>query len=112
MCEIPSKGDGFDSLVLPDGHKEIVKALVQMHSQGPNTSQIDPGRQLDLVRGKGKCYNTGVHASTQPFLPSSYLHLWFLDRVRLYAERARGRVGKRANLNASLMAAVMEANSP
>lgn len=47
---------GFESLVLPKGHKELVKALVQMHSQPSQTSNsaIEQNTQLDLVRGKGK----------------------------------------------------------
>jgi len=48
------KPDGFESLVLPEGHKEIVKALVQMHSQVSEERTIARDRkQLDLVRGKG-----------------------------------------------------------
>jgi hypothetical protein len=61
---------GFDELVLPRGHKELVLALVKNHSSGPkkkekgkNQSEPQPRPQLragdqqtsmDLVRGKGK----------------------------------------------------------
>lgn len=54
--DIKERGSGFDSLVLPDGHKETLLALVQTHSKG---RKLDVGhqtenRQMDLVRGKGK----------------------------------------------------------
>lgn len=54
--DIKERGSGFDSLVLPDGHKETLLALVQTHSKG---KKLDIGlkaenRQMDLVRGKGK----------------------------------------------------------
>lgn len=52
--------DGFNDLVLPAGHKDIVRALVNTHARGPITS--GPGdeqtstmaREIDLVSGKGK----------------------------------------------------------
>ena len=54
--DIKDRGSGFDSLVLPDGHKETLLALVQTHSKG---KKLEIGlkaenRQMDLVRGKGK----------------------------------------------------------
>lgn len=54
--DIKESERGFDSLVLPDGHKETLLALVKTHSQG---KKIEIGlkvesRQMDLVRGKGK----------------------------------------------------------
>ena len=54
--DIKESGNGFGSLVLPDGHKEMLLALVQTHSKG---KKIEVGlksesRQMDLVRGKGK----------------------------------------------------------
>lgn len=54
--DLKESGSGFDSLVLPDGHKETLLALVKTHSKGTN---LDVGlraesRQMDLVRGKGK----------------------------------------------------------
>ena len=54
--DIKERGSGFDSLVLPDGHKETLLALVQTHSKGKNLEAgLDVGnRQMDLVRGKGK----------------------------------------------------------
>lgn len=54
--DLKERGTGFDSLVLPEGHKETLLALVQTHSKGKN---LEVGfkaesRQMDLVRGKGK----------------------------------------------------------
>lgn len=54
--DIKESGSGFESLVLPDGHKETLLALVQTHSKG---KKVEIGlktenRQMDLVRGKGK----------------------------------------------------------
>lgn len=54
--DIKDRGSGFDSLVLPDGHRETLLALVQTHSKG---KKLEIGlnaenRQMDLVRGKGK----------------------------------------------------------
>jgi hypothetical protein len=46
---------GFEALVLPDGHKETVRALVANHARGPinqNASSSDHG--MDLVQGKGE----------------------------------------------------------
>ena len=54
--DIKETGSGFDSLVLPDGHKETLLALVKTHSRGKK-SEIGlkaESRQMDLVRGKGK----------------------------------------------------------
>ena len=54
--DIKDSGSGFDSLVLPDGHKETLLALVKTHSQG-KTFEIGvraENRHMDLVRGKGK----------------------------------------------------------
>ena len=54
--DIEKRGSGFDSLVLPDGHKETLLALVQTHSKVTkleNGLQVE-SRQMDLVRGKGK----------------------------------------------------------
>ena len=81
MRGIPPKSDSFDSLVLPGKHKEIVKALVQMHSQAPDTPQVNSDRQLDLVRGKGGCHNTDVHTT-----PSTLFMPPLLDRVGLCAK--------------------------
>lgn len=60
--EEPSKDtkDGFSDLVLPEDHKEIVRALVKTHTRGPRSTAQDktetmlPNREIDLVKGKGK----------------------------------------------------------
>ena len=54
--DIKEGGSGFDSLVLPDGHRETLLALVQTHSKGKKleTGLKVENRQMDLVRGKGK----------------------------------------------------------
>ena len=54
--DIKDRGSGFDSLVLPDGHKETLLALVKTHSRGKQleTGLQSDNRQMDLVRGKGK----------------------------------------------------------
>ena len=54
--DIEESGSGFDSLVLPDGHKEELLALVNNYSQDKKheASLKAQKRQLDLVRGKGK----------------------------------------------------------
>jgi hypothetical protein len=47
---------GFNALVLPDGHKETVRALVATHARTPimtETSSISE-HSIDLVRGKGE----------------------------------------------------------
>ncbi|KAF9639964.1 hypothetical protein BFW01_g11770 [Lasiodiplodia theobromae] len=51
--------DGFDKLILPDGHKEIVRALVKTHARQNRTGSRNPvvkasERQFDVVKGKGK----------------------------------------------------------
>ncbi|KAA6412652.1 MAG: hypothetical protein FRX48_03644 [Lasallia pustulata] len=53
---INERGSGFDSLVLPQGHRETLLALVQTHSKGKKL-EIGPrteSQQMDLVRGKRK----------------------------------------------------------
>ncbi|KAL8893492.1 MAG: hypothetical protein Q9192_005208, partial [Flavoplaca navasiana] len=55
--DLPIKQDGFDQLVLPPGHKELVRALVKTHSRGsPPASGLEEEKehQVDLVKGKGK----------------------------------------------------------
>ena len=48
--------DGFDQLVLPRGHKELVQALVETHSQESGSSKrpAESGPKFNLVKGKGK----------------------------------------------------------
>ncbi|KAK6205896.1 hypothetical protein LQW54_008087 [Pestalotiopsis sp. IQ-011] len=47
----PGFTDAFDKLVLPDGHKDIVRALVQTHAQRQSSSLQ---REFDLIKHKGK----------------------------------------------------------
>ncbi|KAG0636601.1 hypothetical protein HOY80DRAFT_1017349 [Tuber brumale] len=57
MRDVPSRQEGFNSLVLPKGHRDLVEALVQTHSRGsrPTSGTIyDKEHEVDLVRGKGK----------------------------------------------------------
>lgn len=52
--------DGFEDLVLPDGHKAIVRALVKTHARGAQSTSnmhqnhIHPQQGMDLVKGKGR----------------------------------------------------------
>ncbi|PWW77821.1 hypothetical protein C7212DRAFT_342460 [Tuber magnatum] len=57
MRDVPSRKEGFNSLVLPKGHRDLVEALVQTHSRGsrPTSGTVhDKEHEVDLVRGKGK----------------------------------------------------------
>jgi len=57
MKDVPSRKEGFDSLVLPPGHRDLVEALVQTHSRGsrPTSGTVHAREhEVDLVRGKGK----------------------------------------------------------
>lgn len=53
---IAEQEGGFNSLVLPPGHKETLLALVETHSKGSQlvTHQKPVERPMDLVRGKDK----------------------------------------------------------
>lgn len=60
---IKESAGGFNPLVLPDGHKETLLALVKNHSKG---KFLDVGvraesRQMNLVRGKGKGFIILLH---------------------------------------------------
>ena len=48
--------DGFNQLVLPRGHKELVQALVETHSRESRSNErpAESGPKFDLVKGKGK----------------------------------------------------------
>lgn len=54
--QVPLNDFGFDRLVLPEGHREILLALVQTRSRSEKThkQQKKIDQQLDLVRGKGR----------------------------------------------------------
>ena len=45
--------DGWDKLVLPRGHREIVQAMVENHTQGIKADK-EAEVEIDLVQGKGK----------------------------------------------------------
>ncbi|KAL8650775.1 MAG: hypothetical protein Q9226_004999, partial [Calogaya cf. arnoldii] len=50
------KPDEFNQLILPNGHAELIKALVHTHSQDPRSTvpSTDVSPRFDLVKGKGK----------------------------------------------------------
>lgn len=56
----PGDSDGFDKLVLPKGHKDIMRALVKTHARKVmsgrelGTVAINSLREFDLVKGKGR----------------------------------------------------------
>ncbi|KAH0558875.1 hypothetical protein GP486_004494 [Trichoglossum hirsutum] len=55
LQNVVTRDDGFNSLVLPEGHKELVRALVVAHAKGAMAVPEDAKEhQVDLVRGKGK----------------------------------------------------------
>ncbi|KAL8780133.1 MAG: hypothetical protein Q9213_006617 [Squamulea squamosa] len=57
LVEDPTpRPDGLGNLVLPDGHTDLIKALVKTHSRKPGytTSQVQSEPRFDLVKGKGK----------------------------------------------------------
>lgn len=66
VCEVPERMpgvyDGFDRLVLPPGHKDIVRALVKTHARKPESIErpsldrmpTSSLRDFDVVKGKGR----------------------------------------------------------
>lgn len=63
----PGKKDGFEKLVLPPGHREIVRALVKTHARKVGTDSKTKAtpvqREFDLVKGKGKGLIILLHGS-------------------------------------------------
>lgn len=51
----------LDQLVLPPGHKNIVKSLISQHFQDKATGRYE-AEEKDLVRGKGKVPPYGYHS--------------------------------------------------
>jgi hypothetical protein len=62
---------GFDALVLPDGHKETVRALVATHARLPAMPEKSSlaEHSIDLVRGKGEGLVILLHGA-----PGIHLH--------------------------------------
>lgn len=54
ITEVAALGDedGFDQLVLPSGHKDMVKSLIRQHLRDKKSGPAD-NDQMDIVRGKG-----------------------------------------------------------
>ncbi|KAI1178991.1 hypothetical protein F4777DRAFT_13913 [Nemania sp. FL0916] len=48
---IPGESDGFKKLVLPNGHKKIVRALINTHARKVDS---ELRREFDVVTGKGR----------------------------------------------------------
>ncbi|KAK5636104.1 hypothetical protein RRF57_011817 [Xylaria bambusicola] len=46
-------GEGFDELVLPSGHGDVVKSMIRQHLRERKLSEMNRDR-TDVVRGKGK----------------------------------------------------------
>ncbi|KAI0105436.1 hypothetical protein GGR51DRAFT_560282 [Nemania sp. FL0031] len=46
-------GEGFDELVLPPGHGDMVKSMIRQHLWDRNASSINR-EKMDIVRGKGR----------------------------------------------------------
>lgn len=48
-----NRDSSFDQLVLPPGHKDLVKSLISQHFRDKKSAEIDKD-QTDIVRGKGE----------------------------------------------------------
>lgn len=51
------EGEGFDQLVLPAGHKEMVKSMIRQHFRDKKLASVHRDR-TDVVRGKGMAIAT------------------------------------------------------
>ncbi|KAK0642942.1 hypothetical protein B0T16DRAFT_333103 [Cercophora newfieldiana] len=58
----PGEKDGFEKLVLPRGHREIVRALVKTHARKA-AGRREVKREFDVVRGKGRGLIILLHGS-------------------------------------------------
>lgn len=68
----------WDQLVLPDGHRELVQAMVETHTQDIYaTGNRDTKIGMDLVQGKGEL-------TTQTFVVALALMLTSLLREGMY----------------------------
>ncbi|KAK6203698.1 hypothetical protein LQW54_008904 [Pestalotiopsis sp. IQ-011] len=50
---VPGEGEGFDQLVLPEGHGDMVKSMIKQHFREKKLSSKRIGAS-DIVRGKGR----------------------------------------------------------
>jgi hypothetical protein len=59
--------DGWKDLILPPGHKEMVRAVVENHAAGSRaTGGMTKGTaEVDIVRGKGTCLSDYDATSTR-----------------------------------------------
>lgn len=48
----PGENDGFEKLILPRGHKEIIRALISTLARKANMD--GPRSEFDVIKGKGK----------------------------------------------------------
>jgi hypothetical protein len=53
-AKVIKKHSGFEDLVLPDGHGELVEALVRSHRSTRKSEEQGSTLQVDLVHGKGE----------------------------------------------------------
>lgn len=67
-----SFNDGFDKLVLPSGHRDIVRALVQTHAQRQGSFFQ---REFDIVKGKGKGLVILLHGAPGMLTSQADLHI-------------------------------------
>lgn len=53
-------GRSWDELVLPEGHRDLVQAMVKHHAVSPQDKTNKPQSRFhsDLVEGKGECSTT------------------------------------------------------
>lgn len=47
-------GEGFDELVLPPGHGDMVKSMIRQHLRDKTLSSVNRDK-TDIIRGKGTC---------------------------------------------------------
>lgn len=65
--------EGWDDLVLPQRHKNLVQAMVQTHAAGSRSTSghSQASLEVDLVRGKGMILpsleSSEVHVCTNSF---------------------------------------------
>ena len=54
LQDIPEE-EGWDDLILPSGHKNMVRAVVENHTAGsrPTAGIAKATAEVDIVRGKG-----------------------------------------------------------